>query len=663
MIHRLFLLLVFVGTLISCGRPQGTAPSSSLSDTPGDETLHQARVAFVQGTAWLRSGSSSSAEEPILLDTLLRPGDRLRTEEDATVEVAYGTLATVRILPRSECTILGLKSALQGGSSRERVELSLGLGALLVKVRKLAGDDEFLIQTPNTAAGVRGTEYLIRYDVEKSVESGKESPGTTTVAVRSGKVAVLPKGPLLTGLLDGRTANPLAGAVVSTAFAFAPLVGPGQELTIGGTKGSAAVEEAESRYGELVRAAEDAQAQGTDFEELPDPPSILAPASSALRRRLEALGSLVPLTNLSDASKAYLLLLDRLREPGAGESKLPAAFPETFFSTPTAKSSSMVPAPSYPYLSWQKSVSSVSLSEGIGHLGPSILTLDARGLLSCFDDQGKALWTAGPGVLAFTPLEQTVALVETKQLRIVDGQSGAETGRWTYPGWAALPQYKGVPLPQGLAMATPQGVMILRQENAQIVKEIPLPGGVIAPLVLMDKRLAAYSGSGTLYLIDTATAAVVAQLPLDLGTDILTPRYLDGQGYLASRRGRVVAIDTTAARVLWERSLTLGIKADPELDSQRLYLWTADYSLHRLSTHDGSDVGTPFPSVDSAPLLSQGRLYLGRGKNLMVVDAATLSIVKTLPLPDAPGGRPLIIDGSLYLGTKEGRLIRLELPK
>lgn len=680
--NRVPLLLTLVWTLVSCG-PRGAAPSpekvpqtpsenskshemplaSMISDTSGAEAFIQARVTFVQGTAWLQSGALSSAEEPVLPDTLLKAGDRLRTEADATVEVAYGTLATVRVLPQSECTVLGLKSILQDGSPRDRAELFLGIGALLVKVRKLAAADEFLIQTPNTAAGVRGTEYVIRYGAEKPVDSGKGSPGATIVAVRSGKVAVLPKGPLLNGLLDGRTANPLAGAVVSTAFAFAPVVGPGQELTIGGTRGNAAVEEGESRYGELVRAAEDAQAQGTDFEEVQDPLSVLAPASSALRRRMETMGSLVPITGFSDISKTYLLFLDRLRDPGAGASKLPAAFPQTFFTSPTVKTSAVTPGPSYPNLVWQKFVSTEPLSVGIGHVGPSILALDSRGLLHCFDDQGRSLWTAGPEVLAFTSLEQTVALVEKFQFRIVDGQSGAETGRWTYPGWAALPQYKGVPIPQGLAVATPQGVMILRQENAQIVKEIPLPGGVIAPLVLMDKRLAAYSGSGTLYFIDTATAAVGAQLSLDLGTEILTPRYMDGQGYLINRQGRVVAIDPTGDRILWERSLTQGIKTDPELDSQRLYLWTSDNSLRRLSTRDGSDVEPPLPSVDSPPLLSQGRLYLGRGKSLIVADAATLSIVKTLPLPDVPGGRPLIIDGFLYIGTRNGRLIRLDPTK
>jgi len=132
---------------------------------------------------------------------------------------------------------------------------------------------------------------------------------------------------------------------------------------------------------------------------------------------------------------------------------------------------------------------------------------------------------------------------------------------------------------------------------------------------------------------------------------------MEGQGYFASRQGRLVAVDTTGDRILWERSLTVGIKADPELDSQRLYLWTYDNNLRRLSTRDGSDVGTPLPSVDSPPLLSQGRLYLGRGKSLVIADAATLAIIQTLPLPDTPGGRPLMIDGFLYVGSRDGRLI------
>ena len=144
------------------------------------------------------------------------------------------------------------------------MEIGVEEGTLAVKAGKLAGRDEFIVVTPNSASAVRGTAFLV-----------ETRPGLSRIAVREGIVAVLPKGPLLSGLLDGRAGNPVAGAVVRTAFAFAPRARAGEDLRVG-----AAGDGSENAYGALLVAAERARSNGIVLEEVEDPSAFLAASGS-----------------------------------------------------------------------------------------------------------------------------------------------------------------------------------------------------------------------------------------------------------------------------------------------------------------------------------------------------------------------------------------------
>jgi outer membrane protein assembly factor BamB len=216
-------------------------------------------------------------------------------------------------------------------------------------------------------------------------------------------------------------------------------------------------------------------------------------------------------------------------------------------------------------------------------------------------------------------------------------------------------------VPQGIALATPRGVTICRQENAQLIREIPVAGGIISSLVLAGRELAGVNGQGRIVIIDAAAGGIRLEIPADLGAEAYTPCYRGGVIYGTNSSGRIIAVELQSGTVKWERNLEEGIRIEPELDDSRLYLWIRGNTLLRISSADGSDAGSPIPNVESAPLLANGRLYFGGpGGTLVSADPASGRVLKTSPIPGASSVKPLLVGTVLYAGTLDGRLIRLD---
>lgn len=680
MTRRFTLTLFILIALISCKpstRPETASPVALNPDlslgvvspqTPSDPV-----VVYVQGSPHIqRAGAEVEAVE----GAALREGDRVQTDAVSSMEIAFGGFATVRVLPSSDLVLQTLRSRAASAYERDAAELSLGAGAVLAKVQKLSGNDEFIVVTQNSAAGVRGTEFLVRYEGATGADA-KGAGGRsalTRVAVREGRVALLPKSGLLDGLLGGREANPIAGAVVKTVFALAPSANSGEELVIGGGSGKAGAakdaasqEAAEEAYSVLLRAAENAQAAGFDLEAAADPTAfIAAPGSDAERRLRRAFSPFSP-APLSASNAALLELLDRVRDPGASTSRLPAALPlERFQTSPSsaATGTSSALAPSYPAVLWSAPVSRGAITEPLTRLGEYLMVMGADGVVRALRQDGKSAWSTGHGVVAATALDASLALTGLDSVSVVDGSNGAELGKWSFDGWAGTPRSKAVPVPEGVAVATPRGVAVLRAENAALVREILVEGGVSAPPILAGRELVAVTGRGALAVIDLGKGSVAAEIPAGLSEPVFAPRYRDGLVCVADKNGRVVALDVASRVLRWERELGVGISAEPEMDGVRAYLWTAAKTLVTLSLTDGEASRDAAAGVESAPLLSNGRLYWGAaGGRLVVAEASSGRVLKRIEVGESQSLRPLMIGDTLYAGTAGGKVIKIDLNK
>lgn len=643
--------LALCATLLSCG-PRGSSsasspaePASTAASQPSASDALPAAVIFYEGSPVLRR---AGVETVLKLGDSLVEGDLLVTDSSSWVEIEVGDSSVIRILPGTTASLRTLRDASSVGW--RSTEVAVTVGTILAKVSKLVGKDDFIVVTPNVAAGVRGTAFLV--SVEKG-ESKAAGPGAarSRIAVRAGTVAVLPGGPLLEGLLDGRRLNPVAGAVVRTAFAFAPRVGAGKELSL--EPSTEEVEEAEASYSQLLIAAERTSSAGFDLEEADDPTPFLAPEGSAASAALVAALRAYRAGALSSGATRTLYLLDSLRDPATGYEGYTVALPPV-------RAEKSAPEPD-PALRWTTVVTKASFSDALTRVGDRVLAVDSRGTVHAVSSEGSILWSVPSEALSITALGDAIAVAAKNRLLLLDGNTGVARASYEYSFTPAASSSKPVAVPEGVAVVVPRGVAVLRSENASLLREIDVDGGVASPPVLADRELVCVTGKGALAFLDLSAGVVGATLPIALGGEPFAPRYRDGKVFVADRSGRIIAVSVQDRTVRWSRDLGAPLGSEVEVGDLRVFAWTTDRRLHTLAREDGAVAAPPIPGVSAPPLLSEGRLYWGTASgDLVVADGRSGEVLKRIRLARSVSIRPLMVGGTLYAGTSDGRVLKVD---
>lgn len=129
------------------------------SDEAGD---WDARITAVSGRATLFTGDEKEgmpAEEGMPVES----GDHVQTGKDGTVEIAFAADNVVEVGPDSMISVESI--------DKSDSWLSLDLGRMVAKLRKLLRRERFGVRTPTAVAGVRGTEFgvVVAKDGESTV--------------------------------------------------------------------------------------------------------------------------------------------------------------------------------------------------------------------------------------------------------------------------------------------------------------------------------------------------------------------------------------------------------------------------------------------------------------------------------------------------------------
>jgi len=313
---------------------------------------------------------------------------------------------------------------------------------------------------------------------------------------------------------------------------------------------------------------------------------------------------------------------------------------------------------------WAARASAAPLVASLTRSGDLVVALDGRGAVHAVDPDGRIAWSLPGDALAATAFDRFVAVASAEGLSVRDGVDGSERGRFSYGFAPSAPSAKPVAVPEGLAVATPRGIALLRSENAVLVREIPVDGGVVSAPTLAGRELACVSGDGSLVLIDLGAGIVSAKIPVGLGSGPFPPRGRGDFLVVGDRGGRLAGVSASARAVLWTRDLGTRLGIEPEIGEGRLFAWTADKKLLTLSTEDGSELAPPVVDVLSPPLLSDGRLYWGGKAGVLVVaDAANMREVKRIPIAEGVTVRPIIVGGTLYAGTGGGRIVKVDISR
>ncbi|HAP44361.1 MAG: hypothetical protein A2087_03860 [Spirochaetes bacterium GWD1_61_31] len=213
-------LLVCLGLgLVAC---RESSPTPILPDqtaeqpaTPAPTRALTASCIYTEGLVELQR-----ADRWLELDIgdAIQAGDTLRTGPDGSCEIRFGATAVLRLQLGTTLTI----NEILLSEASSRIDTSLDLGALLTKVQHLAGADSYTIRTETSVCGVRGTEFGVSSDPEKG----------TTIAVSTGRVAVLPASDIVNSLLQEASTNAVAAAAIQAIVASAAIVEPDQEVVM-----------------------------------------------------------------------------------------------------------------------------------------------------------------------------------------------------------------------------------------------------------------------------------------------------------------------------------------------------------------------------------------------------------------------------------------------
>ncbi|MBI5210856.1 MAG: FecR domain-containing protein [Elusimicrobia bacterium] len=133
----------------------------------GGQDRWDARLTDVKGTVTVFTAGADAEGMPGDKDMPLEPGDRIRTGEDSSAEVAFEGDSVVVLKANTQMTVTSTR--------KNGVELGLSLGSLLAKIHSSLGLGGFGVRTPTAVASVRGTEFAV--EVAGEGESGETHVG------------------------------------------------------------------------------------------------------------------------------------------------------------------------------------------------------------------------------------------------------------------------------------------------------------------------------------------------------------------------------------------------------------------------------------------------------------------------------------------------------
>ena len=187
MLSILIILFYTLTALSGCSDKKESLSSpgktTEAEQTPGTDTAvpppsrNEAMAVFITGEV-LVSDEGSSDRIDLEIGDVLTAGMNLEVGEGSYCELEFPDKAVIRIQEKTELSL----SAILNESGKTGISLGLNKGTVLCRVNKLVKGEGFQIKTESSVAGVRGTEFLVTVDEQKSA----------TLAVREGAVRFYP---------------------------------------------------------------------------------------------------------------------------------------------------------------------------------------------------------------------------------------------------------------------------------------------------------------------------------------------------------------------------------------------------------------------------------------------------------------------------------------
>jgi outer membrane protein assembly factor BamB len=227
-----------------------------------------------------------------------------------------------------------------------------------------------------------------------------------------------------------------------------------------------------------------------------------------------------------------------------------------------------------------------------------------------------------------------------------------------------------------LALAADDGRQLWTHQAANATTSVlgrPAPayaGGLVVAGFGSGELATMRADSGTVVWTDTLSAAVRSGSLADFSAIRGLPVVADGRVYAISMGGLMVAVDLPTGRRLWERE----VSGEDSLwaAGSWLFIVSLDQRIAAVSRDDGRVAwATDLPRWDDpekqkdpitwfGPLLAGDRLIVaGTNKQALAVSPYSGEILGQQKLSGAASLGPVVVDGTVFVVTDDGRLLAL----
>lgn len=183
--------------------------------------------------------NATGAVSPLKRGQEFSEGNTVVTGDNATTLLLFSNGASINVTPNSSFNVstfeqaaydpaLGSFLRLEKDPSMSTTNTNLAYGEIIGEVRKLDLDagSSFTVNTPVASAGIRGTVWVVTYDVATGQFSTSNINGDVVVMLQDGTVIPVAEGEthVILNVTDSGSSQPVSPEVMAQAEQFATVV-------------------------------------------------------------------------------------------------------------------------------------------------------------------------------------------------------------------------------------------------------------------------------------------------------------------------------------------------------------------------------------------------------------------------------------------------------
>lgn len=171
-----------------------------------------------------------------------------------------------------------------------------------------------------------------------------------------------------------------------------------------------------------------------------------------------------------------------------------------------------------------------------------------------------------------------------------------------------------------------------------------------------EKAVVIGGDDGDLFAIDRENGHLLWKVTLDSGI-YSTPAIDGGRIFVTTKNKTTVALDLQSGHQLW--SYPIGGSASPAVADGMVYIGSDDGAIYAIDAAKG---GTPIwlfatgSATVHAPIVAGDHVFFAAGASIISLDRSNGTVDWQYPVGDEITTEPVVLDGYLYVGDKNGYL-------